>query len=159
MCVILRSRRLGVDLCIRLTLARRQQLQPKKKIESSKAYYCSHKAQKKAYYCSHKAQKKAYYIAHKVERNTAERVAYRANAEKLKAAAKAYYTANPEPKRAASRTVYRSKPEVMKETFRKYHAIHRGVRLPEYFHCYTKRVKVTRARYSLIQPTQLLILG
>ena len=32
-------------------------LQPEKKMESSKAYYCSHKAQKKSYYCSHKAQK------------------------------------------------------------------------------------------------------
>ena len=65
-------------------------LQPEKKMESSKAYYCSHKAQKKAYYCSHKAQKKAYYIAHKVERNAAaDKVAYRANPEKRKAAAKA----------------------------------------------------------------------
>ena len=48
-------------------------LQPDKKMESSKAYYCCHKAQKKA--C---------YIAHKVERNAADRVAYRANAEKEK---------------------------------------------------------------------------
>ena len=47
----------------------------------------------------------------------------------------------------------------MKETFRKYHATHRGVRLP-YFqkhHCCTKRVKVTKTRYSLVQPSQLLI--
>ena len=145
-------------------------LQPEKKLESSKAYYCSHKAQKKAYYCSHKAQKKAYYcshkaqkkayyIAHKVERNAALRVTYRGNAEKRKAAAKAYYTANPEPKCAASRTAYRSKPEVMKETFRKYHATHRSVRLQYFqkYHCYKKRVKVTKTRYSLIQPTQLLI--
>lgn len=79
--------------------------------------------------------------------------------KKRKAAAKAYYTANPEPKRAASRTVYRSKPEVLKETFRKYHVTHRGVRLQYFqkYHCYTKQVKVTKARYSLIQPTQLLI--
>ena len=58
-------------------------LQPDKKIESSKAYYCSHKAQKKAYYCSHKAHQKY------CPRNAADRVAYRANAEKQKAAAKA----------------------------------------------------------------------
>ena len=59
----------------------------------------------KAYYCCHKAQKKAYYIAHKIERNAADRVAYRANAEKRKAAAKAYYNANPEPNRAASKKI------------------------------------------------------
>ena len=123
-------------------------MHPQKKIESSKAYYCSHKA-----------QKKAYYIARKAERNSANRVAYRANAEKRKATAKACYFANSEPKRAASRTVYRSKPEVMNETFRKYHAAHRVVRLQYFqkYHCYTKRVKVTKTRYSLIQPTQLLI--
>ena len=38
----------------------------------------------KAYYYSHKAQKKAYYIGNKVERNAADRVAYRANGEKRK---------------------------------------------------------------------------
>ena len=38
----------------------------------------------KAYYCSHKAQKKVYYIGNKVERNAADRVAYRANGEKRK---------------------------------------------------------------------------
>ena len=47
----------------------------------------------------------------------------------------------------------------MNETFRKYHAAHRVVRLQYFqkYHCYTKRVKVTKTRYSLIQPTQLLI--
>ena len=94
------------------------------------------------------------------------------NSEKLKARSRSVYKADPSKKAAAaalyklqpdkkmeSRTVYRSKPEVMKETFRKYHATHRGVRLQYFqkYHCYTKRVKVTKARYSLIQPTQLLI--
>ena len=123
-------------------------LQSEKKMESSKAYYCSHKAQKKA-----PTRWRGMLLI--------ELLLYRTNAEKRKAAAKAYYTANPEPKCAASRTVYRSKPaaEVMKETFRKYHATHKGVRLQysQKYHCYTKRVKVTKARYSLIQPTQLLI--
>ena len=37
--------------------------------------------------------------------------------------------------------------------------LHTGVRLQYFqkYHCFTKRVKVTKARYSLIQPTQLLI--
>ena len=32
-------------------------LHPEKKIESSKSYYCSHKAQKKTYYIAHKAER------------------------------------------------------------------------------------------------------
>ena len=117
-------------------------LQPKKKIESNKAYYCSIKPRRNPIVLPILKAKLTELLIHVH--------AYRAKAEKpRKVEAKACYSANPQPKHPASRTVYRSNPEAMKETC---HAVHRDVRL-KYF-SYTKRVNLTKARYSL---TQLLI--
>ena len=76
-----------------------------------------------------------------------------------KAAAKSHYHANPEHKRAASIRCYRAEPEVKKAVFKQYYSMHRSARLRYFrkYHCYTKRIKVTKVRYSLAQPTQLVI--
>ena len=75
-----------------------------------------------------------------------------------KAAAKSHYHANPEHKLAASIRCYRAEPEVKKAVFKQYYSMHRSARLRYFrkYHCYTKRIKVTKARYSLAQPTQLV---
>ena len=127
-------------------------LQPQKKIESVRAYYKAHKEEKKA-------SVNAYYNAHRAEKNASDKAYYRANVSRLKAAAKGHYYANREQKLAASIKSYAAKPEVMKAMFQKYHTAHRNTRLRYFrkYHCCTKRVKVSKARYGLAQPSTLAI--
>ena len=163
-------------------LAAMYKLQPDKKNASDKAYYHAHKEDKnasdrayysahkedknasdRAYYSAHKEDKnasdRAYYSAHKEDRDASDRAYYSAHKEEKNAADRAYYSANREKKNAADRAAYRANLNKRKAVFKGYHATHRSARLRYFrkYHCHTKRVRVTKAKYSLAQPNQLVI--
>ena len=134
---------------------------------SDRAYYSAHKEDKnasdRAYYSAHKEDKKAsdraYYSAHREEKNAVDRAYYRANREIKNAVDRAAYRANVSKRKASANSHYLANREVMKAAFKSYHATHRSARLRYFrkYHCHTKRIRVTKARYSLVQPTQLVI--
>ena len=134
---------------------------------SDRAYYSAHKEDKnasdRAYYSAHKEDKnasdRAYYSAHKEDKNASDRAYYSAHKEEKNAADRAYYSANREKKNAADRAAYRANSNKRKAAVKGYHATHRSARLRYFrkYHCHTKRVRVTKAKYSLAQPNQLVI--
>ena len=139
----------------------------KEKNASDRAYYNAHmeenNAADRAYYSAHREEKnavdRAYYSAHREEKNAVDRAYYSAHREEKNAVDRAAYRANLSKRRAAAKSHYHANREVMKAVFKGYHATHRSARLRYYrkYHCHTKRVRVTKTRYGLVQPTQLVI--
>jgi hypothetical protein len=125
-----------------LILKRKRQLlgPPDKKKAVVRALYLADSDKKKA-------ASRALYNLHPLKKNLADRAAYK---EKRKAAAKARYDANPAKKHAATQAAYKANPERMKALFREYHASHHSTKLrySRKYHCYAKRERVKKARYT-----------
>ena len=127
-------------------------LQPHKKIMSAQAYYDAHREERKAstsfYYDAHREERKAsfssYYDAHREERKASFSSYYDAHKEERKASARSYYNAHKEGRQASLRIYYDAHWSTRLRYFRKYH-------------CCTRRVNVSKARYGLAQPSELVM--
>ena len=106
-----------------------------------------------------KAAVRALYKAEPEKKKAAVRAHHKAQPDKKKAADRAYYYANVAVKKEAARAAYRAESEKKKATFKAYYKANRAARLKYFrkYHCFTKKKPLTKARYRLTQPTQLVV--
>ena len=134
---------------------------------SFSSYYDAHREERKAstssYYEAHREERKAslssYYDTHREERKAPCSSYYDAHREERKASFSSYYDAHREERKASARSYYHAHKEGRQASLRIYYDAHRSTRLKYFrkYHCCTQRVNVSKARYGLAQPSQLVM--
>ena len=140
---------------------------PSKKKAAAQTYYDAHREERKAsfssYYEAHREERKAsfssHYDTHREERKASFSSHYNAHREERKACFSSYYDAHREERKASARAFYNAHKEGRQASLRIYYDAHRSTRLKYFrkYHCCTQRVNVSKARYDLAQPSQLVM--
>ena len=134
---------------------------------SFSSHYDAHREERKASFSSHydahreerKASTSSYYEAHREERKASFSSYYDAHREERKASFSSYYDTHKEERKASARSYYDAHKEGRQASLRIYYDAHRSTRLKYFrkYHCCTQRVNVSKARYGLAQPSQLVM--
>ena len=134
---------------------------------SFSSHYDAHREERKASFSSHydahreerKASFSSYYDAHREERKASTSSYYDTHKEERKASFSSYYDAHKEERKASARSYYNAHKEGRQASLRIYYDAHRSTRLKYFrkYHCCTQRVNVSKARYGLAQPSQLVM--
>ena len=84
---------------------------------------------------------------------------YDANSTRKRLEVKVAYRAEPEKRKFAARAYYRANTDSVKAVFRECHIFHHGTRLKYFrkYHCFTKKKAVKSHRFSLAQPTSVVV--